>query len=51
MARTLSIAMITPVAVSFTPKVFCKINGMILSYICQKALMLKNAIPIKIVRL
>ncbi len=50
-ARTLSAAMIAPVSVSPRWKVFLRIRGMILSYICQKAQMDKKAIPIKTVRL
>ena len=50
-ANTLSAAIIAPVTVSPKPKVFFKISGITLSYICQKALIVKNAIPIKTVLL
>ncbi len=50
-ANTLSAAISAPVTVSPSPKVFCKISGMILSYICQNADMDKNASPTKKVRL
>jgi hypothetical protein len=50
-ASTLSMAIIAPVKVSPTPKVFFSISGMILSYSCQKELIDKNARPIKKVRL
>ena len=46
-ASTLSAAIITPVTVSPIPKVPCKMSGIILSYICQKAEIDKNASPIK----
>ena len=46
-ARTLSIAISTPVTVSPSPKVFCRISGIMLSYIFQKAQILKNASPTK----
>ena len=50
-ARMLSSAMMPPDSVSPIWKVYFKINGMMLSYTCQKALIARNANPIKMVRL
>ena len=50
-AKTLSAAIIAPVMVSPTPKLFFKIKGIILSYICQKEQMDMKARPINIVLL
>ena len=44
-ARTLSTAMIAPIMTSFSENVFLRIRGMILSYICQKAIMDIKANP------
>ena len=50
-ARMLSAAMIAPENVSFMWKVFVRISGTMLSYICQNAQMDKNARPTRMVRL
>ena len=50
-ARTLSSAMITPLAISGTWKLSSKISGTVKSYICQKADMDMKARPIRNVRL
>src|SRR5699024_6142966 len=50
-ARTLSRAIITPVIVSLNWNVLERINGIKLSYSCQKALIERKARPIKNVRL
>ncbi len=50
-ARMLSAAMIAPENVSFKWNVLVRIRGMMLSYICQKAEMDKNASPTRMVRL
>ena len=50
-ARILSAAMMTPVQLSSSRKLFARIRGTTLSYICQKALMDKNASPTRMVRL
>ena len=50
-ARILSAAIIAPEKVSFMWKVFVRISGTTLSYICQNAQMDKNARPTRMVRL
>ena len=50
-ARMLSAAIIAPENVSFMWKVFVRISGTTLSYICQNAQMDKNARPTRMVRL
>ena len=47
----LSAAIIAPEKVSFMWKVFVRISGTMLSYICQNAQMDKNARPTRMVRL
>ena len=49
-ASTLSAAMMAPENVSFMWKVFVRMSGMTLSYICQKAQMDRNARPVRMVR-
>ena len=48
-ANMLSADMITPATVSLTSKVFFSINGMIKSYSCQKAEMVRKASPTSMV--
>ena len=50
-ARMLSRDMTKPDMVSPRPKVFFRIRGIMLSYICQNARMEKKANPTKMVRL
>lgn len=49
--QNVSAAMIAPENVSFMWKVFVRISGTMLSYICQNAQMDKNARPTRMVRL
>ena len=51
MASTLSAAIMAPVSVSPIPNVFCRISGIMLSYICQNAQMERKARPINTVLL
>ena len=48
-ARMLSSAIMTPEAVWFKPNLSIMILAMILSYVCQKIVMIKKAKPINIV--
>ena len=48
-ASILSIAMIAPMSTSFNEKLFLRISGMMLSYICQKAMIDMKAKPTMIV--
>ena len=50
-AKILSSAMIAPDRVSPILKKYFRIKGMMLSYICQKALIARNANPMRTVRL
>ena len=50
-AKILSIAITRPVAASPIWKVFCRMSGIMLSYICQNVLMERNAKPTRRVRL